>query len=45
MGIDLNKKMMKNVYTDLLIKYAKEADSIVIVESDLMNSLGTNAFK
>jgi len=43
--MDLLNKDLRDIYTDLLIEYAKEDDRICLVEADLMRALGTLRFQ
>ncbi len=42
--MELRNRQLRDIYVDLLIKYAKEYPELVIVEADLMKALKTNAF-
>jgi len=42
--MELKNRDLRDIYTDLLIKYAKENENLVIVEADLMTALGTKRF-
>jgi len=42
--MDLRNRQLRDIYVDLMIKYAKEYPEIVLVEADLMKALKTNLF-
>ena len=42
--IELRNRQLREIYVDLLIKYAKEYPELVIVEADLMKALKSTAF-
>lgn len=42
--IELRNRQLRDIYVDLLIKYAKEYPELVIVEADLMKALKSTAF-
>ena len=43
--MELLQGNMRDIYVDLLIKYAAENENLVIVEADLMKALSTNRFQ
>jgi transketolase len=43
--MDLRNRQLRDIYVDLMIKYAKEYPEIVLVEADLMKALKTNLFQ
>jgi transketolase len=50
MGIQLNeiekdKKMMRDAYCETLMELAKEDDNVIVLDADLMSSMGMKAFQ
>jgi transketolase len=43
--MELKNRDFRDIYTDLLIKYAEENENLVIVEADLMTALATTRFQ